>query len=382
MENAITLVVREVFEVLYSPVKAFKKIIEKPDFKGVLLVLALVISSMLVTQYVGATKYLYENRAPENDDWTEVLTNQHSWVSNGLPSLDNTDYQLGNTNGNHSITSSVLTETSIWLKLTDIDAFEVSEETGYKELFFWIKWTNENGAAPSSAILKLFSGSENSYFESDITALLASNGEWTNVTLKIGPEQGWTSSNSPDWHSITGIEFRLDWSSSANLTMKIDGLFFRKFLTTIEMGKFGDGILYGILQVGMNWILWAGILMIVTKLFQEELGHWNMVFIVIGYVFMATVVTNIASAVAVSTLPTLTSVLDATATYYSALNSELWLSSIGYQLLVPIFLLGEVLITALSATAIRLLKETTWSKAVTIAAIAFVIRFLLRFFIG
>jgi hypothetical protein len=28
------LVVHEVFEVLYSPVKAFKKIIEKPDFKA------------------------------------------------------------------------------------------------------------------------------------------------------------------------------------------------------------------------------------------------------------------------------------------------------------------------------------------------------------
>ena len=34
MENAVKLVGREVFEVLYSPVKAFRKIIEKPDLKG------------------------------------------------------------------------------------------------------------------------------------------------------------------------------------------------------------------------------------------------------------------------------------------------------------------------------------------------------------
>jgi hypothetical protein len=380
VENALKLVVREVFEVLYSPVNAFRKIIEKPDFKGVLLVLVLVISSMVAAQYVGDPKYLYENRAPKNDYWTEAPTNQTRWLSNGLPELDNADFQLGNKDGNHSVTSSVLTETSIWLKLTDIDSIEISEETGYKELFFWIKWINENGLAPSSAKVKLFSGSENSYFESDITALLASSGEWINVTLKIGPDQGWISSNSPDWTSITGIEFRLDWSSSADLIMKIDGLFFRNFLTTIEMGQFGAGIVYGIIHVGMNWILWAGILMIVAKLFQEELGQLNTVFIIIGYVFMVTFVTNIASAVAVSTFPTMTWLLNATATNYYPLDIELWFSNITYQF--TSFLIGEAWITALSAVAIRLMKNTTWGKAATISVVAFAIRFILRLFLG
>jgi len=88
VENAVKLVGREVFEVLYSPVKAFRKIIEKPDLKGVLLVLLLVIASTVVFQFVYNSKQLYENRAPENDDWTESLTNSHSWASNGLPSLD------------------------------------------------------------------------------------------------------------------------------------------------------------------------------------------------------------------------------------------------------------------------------------------------------
>ena len=144
VENAIKLVVREVFEVLYSPVNAFRKIIEKPDFKGVLLVLVLVISSMIISQYIVASKLLLENRTPENDDWTESLINQHKWVSNGSPSIDDADYQMGNVDGNHSIASSVLTETSIWMKITDIDSINCSE-TGYNELFFWIKWTHEDG---------------------------------------------------------------------------------------------------------------------------------------------------------------------------------------------------------------------------------------------
>ena len=383
MENALKLVVREVFEVLYSPVNAFRKIIEKPDFKGVLLVLVLVISSMIISQYIVASKLLLENRIPENDDWTESLTNQHNWVSNGSPLLDETDYRMGNTDGNHSISSSVLTETSIWLKITDIDSINCSEETGYNELFFWIKWTQE-GLSPSSGTLKLFSGSEDSYFESDITALLKSNGEWTNATLNVGPDQGWTSNNSSDWQSITGIEFILDWSSSANLTMKIDGLYFRKFSSPFITGEFSGLIIPILLQVVMNfamdWILWAGILIIVAKLFQEDLGRWNVFFVIIGYSFIATVVYTLVNAVSLSTLPLLNVPLDADA--LNALLDVSWRPLLAYQLSLYIPLIGEVWIAALGAVVVRAMKEMTWSKAATIAAVAFAIRFLLRLFLG
>ena len=384
MEAALKLVVREVFEVLYSPVNAFRKIIEKPDFKGVLLVLVLVISSMIISQYVVTSKLLLENRTPENDEWTESLTNQHNWVSNGSPLLDDTDYQMGNVDGNHSITSSVLTETSIWLKITAIGSINCSEETGYNELFFWIKWTHEEGLSPSLGTLKLFSGSEYSYFESDITGLLKSNGEWTNATLNVGPDQGWTSNNSPDWQSITGIEFILDWSSSANLTMKIDGLYFKKFSSPLITGEFSGLIIPIILQVVMNfamdWILWAGILIIVAKLFQEDLGRWNVFFVIIGYSFIATVVYTLVNAVSLSTLPMLNVPLDADA--LNALLDVSWRPLLAYQLSLYIPLIGEVWIAALGAVAIRVMKEMTWSKAATIAAVAFAIRFLLRLFLG
>lgn len=382
MENAIKLVVREVFEVLYSPVNAFRKIIEKPDFKGVLLVLVLVISSMIISQYIVTSKLLLENRTPENDDWTESLTNQHNWVSNGSPLLDETDYQMGNVDGNHSITSSVLTETSIWLKITDIGSINCSE-TGYIELFFWIKWTHEEGLSPSSGTLKLFSGSEDS-FESDITGLLKSNGEWTNATLNVGPDQGWTSNNSPDWQSITGIEFILDWSSSANLTMKIDGLYFKKFSSPLITGEFSGLLIPIILQVVMNfamdWILWAGILIIVAKLFQEDLGRWNVFFVIIGYSFIATVVYTLVNVVSLSTLPMLNVPLDADA--LNALLDVSWRPLLAYQLSLYIPVIGEVWIAALGAVAIRVMKEMTWSKAATISAVAFAIRFLLRLFLG
>ncbi|MBA7494967.1 hypothetical protein ES702_05545 [subsurface metagenome] len=387
MENALKLVVREVFEVLYSPVNAFRKIIEKPDFKGVLLVLVMVISSMIVVQYVASSKILLENRLPENDDWTESLTNQHNWVSNGSPSIDDTDYQMGNTDGNHSIASSVLTKTSIWLNITDIGSINCSE-TGYNELFFWIKWTHEEGSSPSSGTLKLFSGSEDSYFESDITALLKSNGEWTNATLNVGPDQGWTSNNSPDWQSITGIEFILDWSSSANLTMKIDGLYFRKYVPFIEVAGIGGVIELVLINIAlpfaMDWILWSVILVIVAKLFQEDLGRWNVFVVIIGYSFIVTFVYNLINLAAIASLPPLNLPLD-TALATVAIN-EVWVPLLGYQVSIYLPLIGSIWIAALGAVVVRLLVQTSWGKAVVISAVAFAINFvlspLLRLFLG
>jgi len=376
--------VREVFEVLYSPVKAFKKIIEKPDFKGVLLVLVLVIFSVVVVQYVFFSKLFLETRTPDDDGWTESLTNQHTWVSNVSPSLDDTDYKMGNTVGNHSVKSLVPNDTSIWMKITDIEPLDCSEDTSYEELFFWIKWIQENGTFPNSgATLRLFSGSESSYFERSLTNFIASSDEWSNVTLKIGPDQGWNPNNSPDWQSVTGLEFRLVWPASANLTMKIDGLYFRKYVSSIETGVF-SGNLIGVLMnaavsFSMNWILWAGILLLIAKVSREELGPWTVFFVVIGHVFMVTVVYTIASAAPLSTLPTLDLPLEADP---NALIFEMWSPYLAYQVASYLFLAGEVWIAALCAIAIRLLRGITWGKAASISAVAFILRFVLRFFFG
>jgi len=387
VENALKLVVREVFEVLYSPVNAFRKIIEKPDFKGVLLVLVLVISSMIISQYIVASKLLLENRAPENDDWTESLINQHKWVSNGSPSIDDADYQMGNVDGNHSIASSVLTETSIWLNITDVCSINCSE-TGYNELFFWIKWTHEEGLSPSLGTLKLFSGSEDSYFESDISGLLKSNGEWTNTTLNVGPDQGWTSSNSSDWQSITGIEFKLDWSSSANLTMKIDGLFFRKFVPFIEVAGISGLIQLVVINLTlpfiMNWILWSALLVVVAKLFQEDLGRWSVLLVIIGYSYVATVVYTLANVAFLATLPPLNWYLDPAIT--QALLNELWNPLLAYQVSLYLPSVGSIWIAALGAVVVRLLLKATWGKALVISAVAFGLNFvlspLLQLFLG
>ena len=376
--------VHEIFEVLYSPVKAFKKIIEKPDFKGVLLILVLVIFSMVAVEYVAASKFLLETRMPDGDDWTESLLNQHNWTSNGSPSLDDTDYKMGNTVGNHSVKFLVSNDTSIWMKITDIEPLDCSEDTGYKELFFWIKWIHENGSFPDSgATLRLFSGNESSYFERSLTNFIASSDEWSNATLKVGPDQGWSSTNSSNWKSVTGLEFRLVWPDSTNLTMKIDGLYFRKYVSPLETGAFSGAIIPILMSAAvsfsMNWILWAGILLMVAKVFREEVGPWTVFFVIIGHVFIVTAVHTLVGAASLSTLPVLNLPL-ADGSYIS--SHEILYPYLAYQVWLYLPLVGEVWIAALCATAIRLLRGITWGKAASISVVAFIIRLILRFFFG
>ena len=374
------MVGREILEVLYSPVSAFRKIIEKPDFKGVLLILLIVISSTVVLQLVYNTKQHYETRAPTNDNWTEALTNKHVWTSSGSLSLDTTDYQMANV----SISSSVLDATTIWLKLTDIEPINCSDATGYNELFFWINWTNQDGLPARSGTIKLFSGSEDSYFETNLDSLLGSSGEWINTTLSVGSTHDWSSTNSPDWQNITGIELMLEWSDSSNLTMKIDGLFFRNFVSPIESVGLEEAILYIFLSVtfsvGMNWILWAGILIIVSKLFGEELGQWNTFFVIIGHALIVTAVYTLVSALIFTSLPILNMPIESDLQIVAF--SEIWLPTIVYQAGTLILWAGEVWIAALAAVVIRLMKKVTWGKAATIALVAFGLRFVLRFFFG
>jgi len=391
------LVAREVFEVLYSPVKAFKKIIEKPDFKGVLLILVLVMFSTVVSQYVVASKFFVRAESPDDDDWTESVS---LWNSSDSLLLDDADYKVGN----YSVKSSISNGTSIWMKITGLEPFDCSGDSGYKELFFWIKWIHQNGTFPTNATLRLFSESENKYFELDLTPFISnSSDEWSNstvnnATLEVGPENlDWNPVNSPDWKSITGLEFRLAWLAPANLTMKIDDLHFQKYVSFLETGAFGGVIMSTLMSVvvtfSMNWILWAGILLLTIKVFNEKGGPWKTFFIIIGHVFIVTVVYELASAALFSTLPTLNLPVkmlpvatEEEANAVNALIEKRWYPNWaywGYGLLTGFYLpfLSDIWIVALYVIAIYLLCKITWRRATGISLTAFLLRTALRLFI-
>ena len=245
------------------------------------------------------------------------------------------------------------------------------------------------GTVPVSGVVKLFSGTSDSYFEADITDLLGSSGEWVNVTLPVGVGEGWTSVNSGDWADVVGVEFALDMSAASDVVVKVDGVFFMRYVSPLESEDFGllvpSLLLQVVLDFAMNWVLWSGILILVGKLFNEDFGRWNVFFVIIGYSFIVTAVTTAVNLVMLSGLPPLNVPLDAAA--LNALLDVTWRPLLAYQLWLYIPVVGEVWVTALSAVAIRALKSTDeavfpWSRAATIAVVAFAVRFLLKLFLG
>ncbi|PVX26190.1 MAG: hypothetical protein CW691_02165, partial [Candidatus Bathyarchaeum sp.] len=131
---------------------------------------------------------------------------------------------------------------------------------------------------------------------------------------------------------------------------------------------------------GINWVLWAGISLIVSNLFGENVGQWNSYFVIIGHAFIVTAVYTLISALIFTSLPILSMPIDPDLQIIAF--GELWLPNTSYQIGTIILWAGEVWVAALTAVVIRLIKDIPWGKAGTIAAIAFGVRFVLRFFFG
>jgi len=383
--------VREVFGVLYSPVKAFNEIVKKPNVKGPILILVLSLLATAATRYVSASKLYLETPTPENDEWTESTI---FWTSNGAL-FNDTDCIVGN----YSIESSISNSTSIWMKITSIGQFNCSGDEGYKGLSFRIKWIHQNGTSPSSnATLKLFSSDESHYFKLNLIHDISnSSNEWYNVTdpINVGPEsQGWMSSGSPDWENITGLEFRLDWLDAANLTMKIDDLYFGKYKPLLATDLFSPWYISSLMSAAtdffVRWFLYATVLWLFIKLFRAEPGRWSILFIVIGYTFFVMypigVVCASVDAFIFSMLPPLSFPLKAwnpikgeeriASELITKIYEKSWYTTGVYQLSLYIILVFQVWAIVLSAVAIRSLSGFTWKKAMVISGISYILYYL------
>jgi len=361
------LVVYEVLKILYSPLEAFKEIVKKPSVKGPLLILALTLLATAVLQSVVASKYLILTGTPDNDNWTESTS---LWNSNGPLSIDGTERVVGN----YSVKSFVANGTYIWMNRTDIGQFDCSGETGYKALSFRIKWIHQNETFPSSnATLRLFSNNENGYFELNLINLINSSDTWANVTVKVGSENlNWTSPNSPDWGNITGLEFKLAWlpSDAANLTMKIDDLYFGKYVSWLTAAASGVIIISSLdatIAFFFNWGIYGVFLLMLVMMFRGTTGSLTKFFVVIGHVFIVTAVSLLVGALLFSTLPQVTA-----ETFEERWVSN-WVFQLGYYYLDLPF---KAWMAVLFAIAIRFVSELTWGKAAVVSAIASILVFI------
>ena len=396
--NKQKLFVHEIFRVLYSPLEAFKEIVKKPDVKGPMLILLITVLATAGAQYISASKTFFEYPMPETDSWTESTS---FWNSNGNLSIV-ADCVVRN----YSVMSSVSNnDTCIWMKRTNIGPLNCTGAAGYRGISFRIKWVHPNGTPPSSdATLWLFSSNESRYFELDILHHISnSSNKWYNITdpVEIGPEsQGWDLFDFPDWESVTALEFRLCWpvSDAANLTMKIDELYFGNYTSYSAKGFFNEVFVHILVRTPsdfiVRWGIFTGLLLLVIKMFGGETGRWSGLFNVIGYVFSVGIISIFVEAFLINLLPPLYFPLKAwvhmllpgsthavsgetgiAVALIEHIYQENWYSTLAYGLRDFVALVFHVWTVALGTIAIHFLREFTWKKSVAIVAMAYIMLF-------
>ena len=361
----------DVLKTLYSPIKAFEEIVKKPDVKGPLLILVLTLALTTVSQYASASKIFDEEPMTNRDDWTESTAWIPHWLSNGEETTRDTDKVVGN----YSIASSVTNDTYIWMNLTDIESFNFSRNADYERLSFLIKWKYQNGIlVPPNATLKLFSDNGDDYFKLDFRDKVSnSSDEWKNVKVDLGPEsenrEGWELVGSPNWENVTGVEFVLVWSVPANLTIKIDDLYFAKFVPLMKYFFSGwfSSLTMSALSFFIHWGLYGVILLLVIILFGEKVDSWKPLFLVVGYLFSVTIVNLLVTVALIPMLPE-TRLEDL---------AQIWYLSLPYQTILYFSLITDVWMAALCMIATRFLYTLTWRKAIAISVLTSLINFIL-----
>jgi hypothetical protein len=382
---------KDILKVIYSPVKAFESIVKKPDVKGPLIILTLILLSAVIEQSALASKVFLATRTPGNDQWTESISSSWNWSSNGIISLDNVTYVIGN----YSVKSTISNSTSIWMKITNIGTLDCLGDEGYKKLSFWINWANPSKTPPNSSTLRLFSTSESQYFELNASDLVSEfSGNWTVTTsgVAVGPDsqEDWVpKGDTPRWENIMGLEFTLNWSERANLTINIDDLYFVKksssFLTTNSLGNIIFFTLINTL-IGffLTWITYMGSFFVISGIVHEKIGSWRVLFIVIGYALASAIVGVLVRAILYLSLPALSFPLSSWPPLTlddqiraSVLEEHFWASNTAYPLSLIVNLGLDIWIVALCAISVRSLGGLSWKKTIMLAAFAYFIKFFL-----
>jgi len=282
------------------------------------------------------------------------------------------------------------------MEFTEIGPFDCSGDSGYRGLSFRIKWIHQNEKSPSSnATLQLFSYEENRYFRCDLSNnITSSSNEWTNLTANVGPGQGWVSVNSPDWKNITGLEFRLAWlpSDAANLTMKVDDLYFGEYVSPLASGFFTGWLVSSLMGSAtdfiVRWILYAGLLLLTIKIFGGETGSWSALFNVVGYVFAVTMVYIAIDALIINMLPSLSFPLKAWSpvageeelglALWNQIIQDNWGTTLVYNLRYYLPFTVHAWTAALGTIALHFAREFTWKKAAAISVMAYIMLILLK----
>jgi len=373
----------DILKVIYAPHKAFKGIIQNPKYFGPTLIVILFIAASMGSTYAAISKTCIEKTLPDGkllDEWTE---NRTLWTSNAGIAESN-DSMNGSYYGNKSIAFSITNNTEVWAQLKDIGPVNCSGPDGYSKLSFRIKWTNPE-VKPANATIQLLSTISSEYFSYNLTGALPNftYNVWNNLTLPLISD-GWSNSSSAaSWDNITGLKLDFAWVDSSNITLVVDGVFFRgNFNSLLESAATAFLVNYAFMaftQILLVWVILTGLIYLMGR----GLGGsvlWKPVLIVIGFTLVPMVIQSLVNTAAYLSSPTVHYPLELIGGVsgesdiaFNAILEQTWLTS---QIMRYTQVAVYVWTIALCSLAVRVLTGFGWAKSFLIGAAAYLITLL------
>jgi hypothetical protein len=372
--------------VIYAPRKAFKEIAQNPRYIGPLLAIILFVAANTGFGYILASKSYYEQTlpsgaAPKYDEWTQ---SKSWWASNASISESN-DSLSGGYYGNKSIEFDLINGKEIYMQVNFNQSVDCYGADGYTNMSFRIKMIYPNTTMLESASMYLFSSeNETDYFKYNLTGYsFPSNSTlWNNLTIPIGPTSGWImSSANANWSNIVSLKYDFLWSENANLTVRIDGLFFRGVFKSAleEYGIYSyvpNYPLMGFMQFVITWVLLGGLMFLISKGLGGK-SLWKPMLILVGFILMTLFVQMMINVILGANLPNLKYPLEylggVKGEEQSALNKIAASTALASQISSIINIAVICWIISLCAIANRQLTEFSWSKSILVAVLAYFI---------
>ena len=165
-------------------------------------------------------------------------------------------------------------------------------------------------AKPENASLTLYSLTDSDFFYYDLTSLFSDSvvNVWTNLTLPVG-SGNWVSNGNPSWENITSLKLEFTWSASSDVTVLLDGLFFKgKFETQLDLvgslAYLANSALNGFAPFLFEWLILTGIMYLLIKGLKGNV-IWKPLMVAVGYALVTVVIQAFIIAVLYTTLPNL-----------------------------------------------------------------------------
>jgi hypothetical protein len=325
------LILDDIAKVIYSPVAAFKKIIENPKYLGAIIIVLLFIGLQMGYAYSQFSKTYTENTSPAIGQLstyinaTAALSSEPGstlWragagitTSNNFADFYNYSVYVPAILGNYSLFGNSSLEidanNTSFISAALSNAFNVScAAGGFENLSMTIKQVQPQVVLKSAAIT-LYSVNDSNYYTYDLTSLLSNPSDinqWNNLTIPLGVSaKGWTVGGAPSWGNITALKLDFNYPSGSNVVIRIGALFFHgEYQTFIQ--TYGPTALISFLeafslQFIFSWLLLTGLIYLFFKGLKATIT-WKPLFIAAAFALFVMVIRSVVNIVAAFTLPT------------------------------------------------------------------------------